>query len=677
VGLILLITGVTSYWVINTLNRSLGNITGPVLDSLVAAETGNQSVQKQLLAVDRLLIEGRKVDITEKVRELDVLASSSMQKLTSSGGAESQDLEKLSQQMESFVAAREILTKSHKTFLKYEEDLSTNSEYFGKLLVDVERLASDQMMIRDLNTASEYDLKELADSSENEAQLEDSEPVNEESDLLAIVSAGGEAKMAILSRLNLYRQFKDNTEDPELKTQSDILFEDLSYAIETITGDNLFQKKVKQGPATGRSYREVLQELKGQHNSLLQSTMDSFLVTKKAHIHYASVADDLMRQGESMHNTIRQDVNIERERLTNLVETGFNAILIALVLGLLLAVPIYWATVRSIAKPVGEIRRQLNQISQGDGDLTVEVEVKSNDEIADVANAFNAFSTKLRTMIITLQSSIDQLAHTSSGIAEVADRTGEEVSRQQEEIESVATAVNELTASFQEVVSSTSQAENQANAANSETIDSREIVKATVARIEEVVEKVEDATNVVSNLEEKSDAIGVVLDVIRGISEQTNLLALNAAIEAARAGEQGRGFAVVADEVRGLAARTHDSISEIHLIINEVQEGAAQANNVMRAARTNTEACVDPANQASKSLTEVAKLVAAISGLNQQIARTAESQNITVNGVDKSVVQINEISNRTSAGAVGLSRSTQELASLASELQGLVGRFKV
>ena len=294
-----------------------------------------------------------------------------------------------------------------------------------------------------------------------------------------------------------------------------------------------------------------------------------------------------------------------------------------------------------------------------------------------MANAFNAFSTKLRTMIITLQSSVDKLVHTSRGIAEVADRTGEEVNHQQQEIASVATAVNELTASFQEVVSSTSQAEDQAKAANNETIKSRDIVRATVARIKEVVDRVEDATAVVNSLEEKSDAISVVLDVIRGISEQTNLLALNAAIEAARAGEQGRGFAVVADEVRGLAARTHDSISEINSIINKVQEGTAQANNVMSAARTKTEASVDPANQASESLVEVANLVAAISGLNQQIARTAESQQITVNGVDKSIVMINEVSTRTSAGALELSRSTQELASLASELQGLVGQFKV
>lgn len=267
--------------------------------------------------------------------------------------------------------------------------------------------------------------------------------------------------------------------------------------------------------------------------------------------------------------------------------------------------------------------------------------------------------------------------HTSRAIAAVADRTGEEVNHQQQEIASVATAVNELTASFQEVVGSTSQAEEQAKAANDETTKSRDIVQATVTRIKEVVDEVQDATGVVNSLEQKSAEISVVLDVIRGISEQTNLLALNAAIEAARAGEQGRGFAVVADEVRGLAARTHASISEINAIISKVQEGTAQANSVMSSARSKTEASVDPASQASRSLTEVASLVAAISGLNQQIARTAESQHITVNGVDKSIVMINEVSSRTSAGALELSRTTQELASLAGDLQGLVGQFKV
>ncbi|MCB1750221.1 MAG: methyl-accepting chemotaxis protein [Gammaproteobacteria bacterium] len=679
VGLILLITGITSHWVINTLNRALANITGPVLDSMVAVETGIQSVQKQLLSVDGLLIGGRNADISDAVQQLDESATNALKMLTSSGRTDSRDLEELSQRMQAFVAARETLTRSHETFVRYEADLSANSAYFEQLLIDVERLASDQMMIQDLNTASEYDLQRAADSTGAgiEAEQQRSEPADAARDLLVIISAAGEAKLAILSRLNLYRQFKDNTEDPELKTRSDTIFEDLSYAIETIVEDELFQKIVKRGPATGRSYSQALKELKAQHKLLLQSAMDSFIAMNNAHTRYAAVADELTLQGESLHKSIRSDINTERETLNTLVQTGFNAILIAVVLGLLFALPIYWVTVRSIAKPVTEIRHQLNHIAEGDGDLTVELAVKSNDEIADVARAFNAFSSKLRAMIVTLQSSVDKLVHTSRAIAAVADRTGEEVNHQQQEIASVATAVNELTASFQEVVGSTSQAEEQAKAANDETTKSRDIVQATVTRIKEVVDEVQDATGVVNSLEQKSAEISVVLDVIRGISEQTNLLALNAAIEAARAGEQGRGFAVVADEVRGLAARTHASISEINAIISKVQEGTAQANSVMSSARSKTEASVDPASQASRSLTEVASLVAAISGLNQQIARTAESQHITVNGVDKSIVMINEVSSRTSAGALELSRSTQELASLAGDLQGLVGQFKV
>lgn len=677
IGFILLVTGVTSYWVINTLNKSLANITGPVLDSMVAAESSVQSVQKQLLAVNRLLTGGSRVDITDRVRELDEAIYGSLKKLSENGRVEAPELESLSRQLEVFIAARESLAEAHRTFLKNEGELSANSEYFEKLLVHVERLASDQMMIQDLNTASEYDLEQADQNELGDIGEDPGDSGSVANDLLITISAGGEARLAILARLNLYRKFKDNPEDSELKTQADTLYGDLSFAIETINENELFLKKVKQGPASGQTYRNALKELLKQHALLLQSAMDSFLAMNQAHVDYATVAGGLTQQADSLHGKIRGDINRERESLSSLVEAGFNAILISLVLGLLLAVPIYWMTVRSIAKPVAEIRNQLNQIAQGDGDLTVQLEVKSNDEIADVAMAFNAFSKKLRSMIVILQSSVEKLVDTSRGIAEVANRTGEEVKHQQREIESVATAVNELTASFQEVVSSTSHAEQQAMTANNETTKSREIVKATVTRIREVADKVEDATSVVDSLGEKSDAIGAVLDVIRGISEQTNLLALNAAIEAARAGEQGRGFSVVADEVRGLAARTHDSISEIHSIISKVQEGTAQANNVMNVARTKTETSVDPANQASESLAEVARLVAAIAGLNQQIARTAESQHVTVSGVDKSIVMINEVSGKTSASALQLSQSTRELASLAADLQDLAGQFRV
>ncbi|MCU7844823.1 MAG: methyl-accepting chemotaxis protein [Candidatus Thiodiazotropha sp. (ex Monitilora ramsayi)] len=676
VGLVLLVTGLTSFWVINTLSQSINNITGPVLNSMVAAESGIRSVQKQLIAVDRLLI-GNVTDIREKLTVADNLTNTAMEELKAIGRTESYEFDELSRHMQSFGAAREDLLLKHRTYQESENTLLSNIAYFKELLTDAERFSSEEMLRLDLNTATEDDLPVDNENYGYDTADYDEEEDNASEDLLVVINAIGEAKLVMLSRLDLYRQIKDDTDGGKIQEQLDVLYEDLTYTIDTIIEEDLFERKVKKGPSIDQSYSQALQDQLQQHLQDFKSAIQFYRNLNDAHKRYSSVAATLMKYGENIRETIRQEVDVERTKLLDLVTTGLQSITIALALGLIVAVPIYLVTVKSIANPMLQIRDQLGQISKGDGDLTAQLQVNSNDEIAEVAHAFNTFTNKLRTMITTLQSSVHKLADTSRTIAEVADRTGIEATNQQQEIETVATAMNELTASFREVVENTSQAAKQGGDANEETMHGQEIVEITVETIKQAANEVDKASNVVNSLGEKSEKIGGVLDVIRNISEQTNLLALNAAIEAARAGEQGRGFAVVADEVRGLAARTNDSISEIQLMIDQVQEGTTEAINVMRKAHTHTKASVEPASQAGMTLSQIADMMSSISGLNQQIANAAESQSITVSGVDESVININQASFRTSESTQELGNSTHELAELADKLQGLVGQFKV
>ncbi len=653
---VLLVTGGTSYWIINALSNSLTNITGPVWDAMATTEAGIRAVQKELIAVDAILMGGE--EESEAIQQAERQAQAAFDRLVTSGQVDQAVLDDLQDRMRAFTRSRESLTGLHRDYLQNEQALTRNSSGFLDLLVDVERISSEEMLRQDMN----------ADS--------DGEAVDEQ-DRWATINAAGEAKLALLTRLELYRRFKEETQAGGILSRIDLLLDDLAYAIETIGEDALFERVVKNGEFADLPYKQALVNLMQRHQELLQAVMEDHRQVRAARQEYALAADGLMQIGEGLNQRIRQKVAAEKAALGGLVETGYQVVLLAIALGVLIALPVYWLTVRAIAGPICEIRGQLEAISQGDGDLTVQLQIKSHDEIGDLAAAFNRFVVKLREMVAGLQVSAHRLVETTAQITDVAERTGHEVETQRREVETVATAINELSASFREVTENTTRAAQRAGEADRESDNGKQVVLDMVTKIRLVAEEVDRATSVINGLGERSQAIESVLDVIRGISEQTNLLALNAAIEAARAGEQGRGFAVVADEVRNLAARTYDSISEIQEMIDQLQTGTRDAIAVIQEAHQHANASVEPAQQAGDSLNQIAATMAAIAQLNQEISTATDVQHETVVGVDQSIVNINQVAVQTSGSSEALRESTHTLQALASELESHVGRFKV
>ncbi len=332
---------------------------------------------------------------------------------------------------------------------------------------------------------------------------------------------------------------------------------------------------------------------------------------------------------------------------------------------------------RMISGPLKSTVEAMNEIAAGGGDLTRRLDESGDNEITRLGKAFNSFAEKVRVTVSKVSGSTSQLAAAAEEMSTIMEDTSRGTQQQQSETVQVVAAMNEMTSTVQEVARHANNAAEAANKADKASVEGKQVVINTMKAIEALSSEVNSAVTVIGQLEQDSENIGSVLDVIRGIAEQTNLLALNAAIEAARAGEQGRGFAVVADEVRNLASKTQQSTQEIQQMIERLQDGAQSAVKVMDESRSRAENSVSQAGQANISLEEIASSVSLIKDMNAQIADASEQQSSVVEEINRNIVNISGIVENTAKGAGQTAQASEELSRLAADLQSLVSQFKV
>ena len=448
------------------------------------------------------------------------------------------------------------------------------------------------------------------------------------------------------------RDLQSAVNDFKANQESEVSVINMGNRIEVSTNADLYQGLDIALPELGESSYQQL-SMEGMHYSVTSTPILSPDGTPLAHL------VDIQDHSDSIATA------------NTITTTSYIAVVL-----LLMAVGLFFTWyIRRAFMPMEQAIQTMKQISAGN--LTVHIETNSDDEVGHLLQGMAAMVTNLREMISRLINMSQNLGRSATQLRQQADETHAGVQQQLQETEQVATAMHEMTATVQEVASYAAGAANAANAANTDALAGQKIVTNAITSIHALEGDIQDSANSIRNLQTETSDIGGVLDVIRGIAEQTNLLALNAAIEAARAGEQGRGFAVVADEVRTLASRTQQSTQDIQKMIERLQSGAAATVSSMQRSLEQVQNSVEKTVQTGAALETITAAVSTISDMNMQIASAAEEQSSVAGDINRNVVNINQVAEQSAEGVRRTATASDELQNSTNELVDLVSRFRV
>ncbi|MCF5399393.1 HAMP domain-containing protein, partial [Pseudomonas syringae] len=416
------------------------------------------------------------------------------------------------------------------------------------------------------------------------------------------------------------------------------------------------------------------------------AAVDAALVALKQYKVLMTSISDMLQQTEQIRNDLQQQsvataaraddlaalqvISAQKEQQTAVVQL-LSVALVVLLVGIFAA----FLITRQITVPLNSTVIAARRIA--DGDLTHDSSTTRQDELGLLQNTMQHMTVSLRGLIGGIGNGVTQIATAAEQLSAVSEQTSAGVTLQKNEVDQVATAMNEMASTVQEVARNTEDASQAAKQASERAAHGSSVVQHATREIGQLAGEVQQLGEAMQRLTEDSGKIGSVIDVIKAVAEQTNLLALNAAIEAARAGEQGRGFAVVADEVRSLAQRTQNSTTEIEALIQALQKGTGAASGLMDASLQRTEGTVVLARQAEQALVEINQSIGTIEQMSQQISAAAEQQSAVTEEINRSVLSVRDIADQSASATEQSAASTVELARLGSDLQSMVARFKI
>ena len=656
--LLLIISGVS---LVNL--RSLQNDVGEVNTVAVPTVIGSNTLKASFLNMGRLVFEAYVSDELSTVKEKQAQFEEASQNFTNAYSALASTVKndpKLSAALQNvngisqeYLATVNDLYASHNSYLSRRNDVEDR-------LMDVEDNADD---------ASTY-LLDFSDLRE----------VQSNASLRRASELGGELETRLLTLITVTSDY--------MKTQTlvraDTLGNEVKFAVDAIRE----QLDAMLSAANGQDSSGTLEEVESLVNDAIDAVTGSDGVvqlhvsrlelrnqTERALGKSEEMAANAVSELEQLLNLTNAKVKTLEEQVTSNVSFGTTLVVVIVLASLIIAFFTGYKTVNAITIPLKKVNDLLNIASSGD--LTHNLDDSSQDEFGQLAKNCNKLILSLKELIRGINVRAEQLAAASEQTSAVTTQTTKSIQDQKAQIGLVATATTEMHSTSQMVSQNAEDTLLEIRNADQESNKVRDISLENKATIEVLARDVEDAAQVIHKLHQDSASIGSILDVIRGIADQTNLLALNAAIEAARAGEQGRGFAVVADEVRTLASRTQESTQEINAMIEVLQEGAEKAVSVMDQGKQQTARCVEQTELATQALDIISEAVKRAHDVSSQIEQSAREQNLVSQDISEKLETIVGIAEETTVGAQQTSESSEEVARLAEELQSSIRQFKV